>query len=677
MQLDILTTEYEQAASDDSLRLEHFIGSLAAPGTPFKKFMYGNKESLEVIPKRAGVNIYALLRKHWETNFSAHRMTLAIQSYASFEELESLVRAHFEAIPKRSKPLAILGGLLADEGDGSILHTLRGKNFATEIYVFNNLTSTPVHSSFCTLLCLCIKLSKLGSKHWDQVCQVVFDYIKLLQDSIQSKPATIQMEDPHNPRHKRIQNNFMSYLEERKIIYESTFLYGEPEAALQCCMAVAELMQLVPIESVCSAPHILKKPDPAVRACYHNFLVRKFILQRLLLFVLEQHLREVAYEGEVASMWHSLKFSVNGLLIEVSGFSGKFFLFYSTLLRLILEKLPILSDAQFNMYKDSVKQTLFSLLADPSSVSRFVCGYLLQKDSYRIEQLTQCLQNLSTADVFAFKQHIFMKLHINAYVYGNVTEKNVLRGPAVIYLRAKEVLQNASGTLSPWTYDNDGNSHEALTFLTVVPSGHFSVDAVSGVVDAFFYRYAPLIIAGMSDKEFRNIIEDMISMERRSDTNIWTEYDRNRQEILFNETPLFARREHKIKVLKEVTQEELLEFYVSEYVDQACVKSLIIQIDSRTDGHVENTLRRQVSVTRPQQIPVSADSPQMREKSCNDLPISLVSSLLLYDSKMAKKRFNPKYWKDDDLHIRFGRPTMIKDVESFRNELKFEPGKAV
>ncbi|KAF6769645.1 hypothetical protein AHF37_12276 [Paragonimus kellicotti] len=68
-----------------------------------------------------------------------------------------------------SKPLAILGGLLADEGEGSILHTLRGMNFATEIYVFNNLTSTPVHSSFCTLLCLCIKLSKLGSKHWDQV----------------------------------------------------------------------------------------------------------------------------------------------------------------------------------------------------------------------------------------------------------------------------------------------------------------------------------------------------------------------------------------------------------------------------------------------------------------------------------------------------------------------------
>ncbi|KAF5395213.1 Nardilysin, partial [Paragonimus heterotremus] len=598
-ELATVQCEYEQAASDDSLRLEHFVGSLAAPGTPFKKFMYGNKESLEVIPKRVGVDVYALLRKHWETNFSAHRMTLAIQSHASFDELESLVRTHFEAIPKRnypqpdyssfskcfetptfarlhkvcpvkymetlqlvwslprlqqsyeSKPLAILGGLLADEGEGSILHTLRTMNFATEIYVFNNLTSTPVHSSFCTLLCLCIKLSKLGSKHWDQVCQVVFDYIKLLQNSIQSKAGTIQKKDTHNPRQKRIQNNFASYLEERKIIYESTFLYGEPEAALQCCMTVAELMQLVPIESVCSAPHILKKPDPdlylrllkqmtprsvcivhassdfvrlldrdpqlqqepwfkimyksediapatlktwemsqpsdSLHLPLQNLFITKnalimplgepqdprdlnlepgaenrrryghlwyqrnskyetgktimfvhlwspemsgtpetFLLQRLLLFVLEQHLREVAYEGEVASMWHSLKFSANGLLIEVSGFSGKFFLFYSTLLRLILEKLPILSDTQFNMYKDSVKQTLFSLLADPSSVSRFVCGYLLQKDSYRIEQLTQCLQKLSTAEVFAFKQHIFLKLHISAYFYGNVTEKEAI-----------------------------------------------------------------------------------------------------------------------------------------------------------------------------------------------------------------------------------------------------------
>ncbi|KAF5404281.1 hypothetical protein PHET_02249 [Paragonimus heterotremus] len=172
-------------------------------------------------------------------------------------------------------------------------------------------------------------------------------------------------------------------------------------------------------------------------------------------------------------------------------------------------------------------------------------------------------------------------------------------------------------------------------------------------------------------------VGDMISMERRIDANIWTEYDRNRQEILFNEIPLFSRRGHRIKVLKEVTQEELLQFYVSEYVDQARVKSLIVQIESRTDGHAENTMQKHVSVTRPEQIPVSSDSLQLREKSCNEIPISLVSSLLLYDPKMAKKRITQKYWKDDDLHVRFGRPTMIKDVESFRNKLKFETGKAV
>ncbi|GAA50589.1 nardilysin [Clonorchis sinensis] len=307
-ELAAVHSEFELANARDSNRLEFFISSLAAEGSPYTIFGCGNMKSLREIPEERGTDIYSLLQQHRKNMYSAHRMTLALHSKDSLDHLEALARELFAAVPNsgvpphdfsgfvnsfetpsfnkfyrvcplgdreklrlvwslpplhdsyESAPMGVISSLVGHEGQGSILTMLKDKNLAVSLSCGVDPSSDFVNSSLCTLFIIYITLTDDGRDNVSEVCRIVFDYFKLLLASALSDDP-VQCEQPAGSPKERVLHTLHSYLPEYRLTHEAAFLYSEPEEPDDTVVHVANMMQLVPPEQVYSAYHVLKKVD--------------------------------------------------------------------------------------------------------------------------------------------------------------------------------------------------------------------------------------------------------------------------------------------------------------------------------------------------------------------------------------------------------------------------------
>ncbi|KAG7261497.1 hypothetical protein CRUP_011914, partial [Coryphaenoides rupestris] len=135
MTLTVQSIEYQLAKPSDSHRKEMLFGSLAKPGHPMGKFGWGNAQSLKQDPKKKKINVYKELRAFWKRYYSAHYMTLTVQSIEKLDTLEDVQPkpdfSHLQdpfdtpAFNKLVKPLHYISWLIGHEGAGSILSLLR------------------------------------------------------------------------------------------------------------------------------------------------------------------------------------------------------------------------------------------------------------------------------------------------------------------------------------------------------------------------------------------------------------------------------------------------------------------------------------------------------------------------------------------------------------------------
>ncbi|XP_034035200.1 nardilysin-like [Thalassophryne amazonica] len=98
-EVEAVDSEYQLASPSDSCRKEMMFGSLAKPGHPRTKFCWGNAQTLKHMPRENWINTYQRLRDIWTRYYSAHSMTLAVQSKETLDTLEQWVRAIVINIP--------------------------------------------------------------------------------------------------------------------------------------------------------------------------------------------------------------------------------------------------------------------------------------------------------------------------------------------------------------------------------------------------------------------------------------------------------------------------------------------------------------------------------------------------------------------------------------------------
>ncbi|OWF39127.1 nardilysin-like [Mizuhopecten yessoensis] len=286
-EIEAVDSEFQMNLPNDDDRINTLFGTLSKPGHPMSKFFTGNAETLRTIPKQNGINVYSRLRDFYTRMYSSHYMTVAIQSKDSLDKLEEWSREIFSAVPHndlpqpvfhdlkepfdttnfrkmyrvvpvedahkvyvnwalppcldkyRTKPLDYLTTVLADEGEGSILAYLKEKLWALSIvggYSYDGFEMNSTTTSFCVV----VTLTDVGLKHYEEVVEMIFQYIHMLEEVGPQK----------------------SLYQELKQIEESKFRWKELGDPLNYVEKVSENMQMFPWEDVLTGRTLMYDYDP-------------------------------------------------------------------------------------------------------------------------------------------------------------------------------------------------------------------------------------------------------------------------------------------------------------------------------------------------------------------------------------------------------------------------------
>ncbi|XP_053105937.1 nardilysin [Hemicordylus capensis] len=288
-EVEAVDSEYQLARPSDANRREMLFGSLARSSHPMKKFFWGNADTLKHEPKQKDIDTYTRLREFWQRYYSAHYMTLVVQSKETLDTLETWVTEIFSEIPNnelpkpvfshltepfdtpdfhklyrvvpirkthslsitwalppqeqyyRVKPLHYISWLVGHEGKGSILSYLRKKFWALALYGGNGETGFEQNSTY-SVFSICVTLTDEGYKHFYEVAHVVFQYVKMLQTT-----------GPDQRIWEEIQK-----------IEANEFHYQEQTDPVEYVESLCENMQLFPKEDILTGDQLLFEYQPEI-----------------------------------------------------------------------------------------------------------------------------------------------------------------------------------------------------------------------------------------------------------------------------------------------------------------------------------------------------------------------------------------------------------------------------
>lgn len=276
-----VNSEYLGKIKTDSRRSYAGLQQAFNPNSPYAKFSVGN---LETLADRNNNLIRDNLLHFYQRHYSANLMTLVVLANEPITVLKKWVTDKFSAIPnfqaqkkifsdpvlsnaemgrqlnikslqeKRelsllftlpetqshylAKPAMYFQSLLGHEGEGSILALLKEKGWADELSASSGFSNNAQESS----LHLGINLTHLGLQHTDEIINIVFQYIRLLQD-----------------------NGIQEWLfNEQRQMAQLQFRYQEQHSASATVTGLARNLQYYPAQDVLRGPYIIDQFQPKV-----------------------------------------------------------------------------------------------------------------------------------------------------------------------------------------------------------------------------------------------------------------------------------------------------------------------------------------------------------------------------------------------------------------------------
>ncbi|KAA0190051.1 hypothetical protein HAZT_HAZT004703 [Hyalella azteca] len=219
-------SEFTIALPIDDNREQQLLSSFAPAGHPTSSFTWGNAASLSALPDD---QVHAMLHEAREKYYSAHFMTLVVQSRHSLDDMECHVKEIFSKIPNnglplpekcqlefpfppsainkfifmepmkakhvvaatwflpsmighyKRHPLRLLAHLIGHEGYGSLLSFYKNQDLAYALECECEMGDFE-EGSFCSQMRVSIDLTEKGYRSIDQVLLTLFQYVALLQD---------------------------------------------------------------------------------------------------------------------------------------------------------------------------------------------------------------------------------------------------------------------------------------------------------------------------------------------------------------------------------------------------------------------------------------------------------------------------------------------------------------
>ena len=269
-------SEYQLKKKEDVRRYREVRRKTSNPEHPFYKFSVGN---LDTLSDEKG-SIWEDMKQFYEEQYSSDKMTVALISSQSLDELSVLAKTMFSAVPKRdtqAKPVvpallpehlgkmvylqslkntrtlvlqfpapslrghfgqqvdSLLLNLLGHEEEGSLAAVLKEKGWLEE------LNSSDAGSDDHTLYNISMKLTVEGYDHWEDVMGIAFDYIRLIQ-----------------------QADIQPYYQEKQRLEDLRFSFGDVPSPVGAVYSIARLLHDVPPAHILDYQRVYASLDSAL-----------------------------------------------------------------------------------------------------------------------------------------------------------------------------------------------------------------------------------------------------------------------------------------------------------------------------------------------------------------------------------------------------------------------------
>ncbi|KAG7660809.1 STE23 [[Candida] subhashii] len=222
-EINAVDSENKKNLQNDDWRLHQLDKSNSNPNHPYNGFSTGNYQTLHVEPIAKGINVRDVLIEFHKSHYSSNLMNLVILGKEDLDTLTSWAIDKFSAVPNKNlprpqyngsiilqpehlgkltkakpimdnhqvelmfmvpddlenqwatKPQGYFSHLIGHESEGSILHFLKSKGWATELSS-GNMKICEGNSFFI----IEIHLTPSGLENWKQIIQISFDYLNLI-----------------------------------------------------------------------------------------------------------------------------------------------------------------------------------------------------------------------------------------------------------------------------------------------------------------------------------------------------------------------------------------------------------------------------------------------------------------------------------------------------------------
>lgn len=273
-EMNAVDSEFEKNLQSDNWRGQEMFRTLVREDHPEHHFTIGNLDTLAGIERSEFMAFF-------DRYYSANLMALSLTSNAGLDQLEAWARQYFSTIENRqrpavdftadlvdqdkpvglvlfepvtdrrvlsltfptrgtrslyrSKPDALVGFLLAYEGEGSLLSYLKQEGLATGLSGGGYSASKDY-----SLFGIEVQLTPKGTENWQQVMQSTFAYIDLLRNS-----------------------DFPGYLfDERATVARLDELYSDKGEGTGRAIKLAKNAWQYPLEDAARADYLWEEPSP-------------------------------------------------------------------------------------------------------------------------------------------------------------------------------------------------------------------------------------------------------------------------------------------------------------------------------------------------------------------------------------------------------------------------------
>ncbi|XP_010793726.1 nardilysin [Notothenia coriiceps] len=569
-EVEAVDSEYQLAKPSDSHRKEMLFGSLAKPGHPMGKFCWGNAQTLKQEPKEKKINVYKRLRAFWKKHYSAHYMTLAVQSKETLDTLEKWVREIFSKVPNnalskpdfsdmpdpfgtaafnklyrvvpvrkvhalnitwalppqekyyRVKPLHYISWLIGHEGTGSILSVLRKKCWALDLYGGNSETGFDQNTTY-SIFSISITLTDEGFQNFYEVTHLVFQYLKMLQTL--------------GPQQRHLHTQQLARLHTEVFVSLSCTMVKMLILHLFCLQLLFHLI-IDHLADFCAAPDVFSMYMEQLKKAYFNILIKPEKLGK--------DVRLLILENSRWSMVEKYQALTAGLTIEeLMEFSRSL---KSELYAegLVQGNFNSTESEQFLQYVTDKLQ--FSKLPAEVPVMFRVVELPMKQHICKVKSLNKGDANSEITVYYQsglkhLREHTLMELLVMH-----------MEEPCFDFLRTKE-------TLGYHVYPTCRNTSGVLGFSVTVETQatKFNTELVESKIEEFLVSFGELLDA-LTEEAFKTQVTALVKLKECEDTHLGEEVDRNWAEVVTQQF-VFDRLNREIEALKQMTRVELASWF--------------------------------------------------------------------------------------------------------------------